>query len=142
MRQLRKSECKTMRRSSSKQIWLRLLVSLSAPALVACGGAVMENRPTVQPIVRLTPAPTQNVSGTQTAYAQISIPTPTPAGMYIVKAGDTLGTIADNFETTVDEIMALNSIADPNKIEVGQQIIIPSLLTPTAQSDESLTPTP
>lgn len=131
-----------MRQSSSKQIWLRLLVSLMTPALVACGGAVMENRPTVQPIVRLTPAPTQNVSGTQTAYAQISIPTPTPAGLYIVKAGDTLGTIADNFETTVDEIMALNSIADPNKIEVGQEIIIPSLLTPTVQSDESLTPTP
>lgn len=127
---------------SSKHFWLRLLVSLIAPALAACGGAVLEGRPTVQPIVRLTPAPTQNIAGTQTAYAQRSIPTPTPAGQYIVKPGDTLGKIADNFETTVDEIMALNSVADPNKIEVGQQLIIPSLLTPTSESAKSLTPTP
>jgi LysM repeat protein len=132
-----------MQRSSAyNQLWLRLLISLALPVLVACGGAALEGRPTVQPIVRVTPAPTQNVSGTQTAYAQISIPTPTPAGLYIVKAGDTLGKIADNFETTVDEIIALNGISDPNKIEVGQQLIIPSLLTPTAESAESLTPTP
>ena len=125
-----------------KQLWFRALISIVAPLLVACGGAVLEGRPTVQPVVRLTPAPTQHVSGTRTAYAVRSVPTPTPAGQYVVKAGDTLGKIADNFETTVDEIMALNSIADPNKIEVGQQLIIPSLLTPTAESAESLTPTP
>jgi hypothetical protein len=125
-----------------KQLWFRVLISMLMPLLVACGGAALEGRPTVQPVVRLTPAPTQHVSGTQTAYAVRSVPTPTPAGLYIVKAGDTLGKIADNFETTVDEIMALNSIADPNKIEVGQQLIIPSLLTPTAESVESLTPTP
>jgi LysM repeat protein len=125
-----------------KQFWLRMLISAVVPLLVACGGAVLEGRPTVQPVVRLTPAPTQNVSATQTAYAVRSVPTPTPAGLYVVKPGDTLSKIADNFETTVDEIIALNSIADPNKIEVGQQLIIPSLLTPTADSAESLTPTP
>ncbi|HEX6289146.1 MAG TPA: LysM peptidoglycan-binding domain-containing protein [Herpetosiphonaceae bacterium] len=125
-----------------KRLWLRLLISALAPALVACGGAVLEGRPTVQPVVRLTPAPTQDVGATQTAYSMRSIPTPTPAGLYVVRPGDTLGKIADNFETTVDEIMALNSIADPNKIEVGQQLTIPTLLTPTAESDESLTPTP
>jgi LysM repeat protein len=132
-----------MQRSSAyNQLWFRAAISIALPALAACGGAVLEGRPTVQPIVRVTPAPTQNVSGTQTAYAQISIPTPTPAGLYIVKPGDTLGKIADNFETTVDEIIALNGISNPNQIEVGQQLIIPSLLTPTAESDESLTPTP
>jgi hypothetical protein len=138
-----KTKCAFMQRSLAyKQLWLRALISMTTPLLVACGGAVLEGRPTVQPVVRLTPAPTQNVPGTQTAYAVRSVPTPTPAGLYVVKAGDTLGKIADNFETTVDEIMALNSIADPNKIEVGQQLLIPSLLTPTVESSESLTATP
>lgn len=110
--------------------------------LSACGGPVLEGRPTVLPIVRVTPAPTQDVRATQTAYALRSIPTPTPAGQYIVKAGDTLSKIADSFETTVDEIIAANGIADPNTIEVGQRLIIPSLASTAAQPVESSTPTP
>jgi len=70
------------------------------------------------------------------------IPTPTPMGLYIIKAGDTLSKIADAFETTVDEIIAQNSIADPNQIEVGQELIIPSLLAPTMESTETATETP
>jgi LysM repeat protein len=96
----------------------------------------------VVPIVRVTPAPTQDVRATQTAYALRSIPTPTPVGQYIVKAGDTLSKIADSFETTVDEIIAANGIADPNTIEVGQRLIIPSLTSTAAQPAESSTPTP
>lgn len=110
--------------------------------LSACSGPTLEGRPTVVPIVRVTPAPTQDVRATQTAYALRSIPTPTPAGQYIVKAGDTLSKIADSFETTVDEIIAANGIADPNTIEVGQRLIIPSLASAAAQPAESSTPTP
>lgn len=110
--------------------------------IAACGGAVLEGRPTVMPVVQFTPAPTQDVRATQTAYALRSIPTPTPAGLYIVRPGDTLGKIADAFETTVDEIIAVNGIADPNRIEVGQQLIIPSLANASAASDEIPTPTP
>lgn len=120
----------------------RLLISIAAPVLVACGGAVLEGRPTVEPVVAVTPAPTQDVAGTQTAYAIRIVPTPTPMGLYIVKPGDTLGTIADEFETTIDEIIAENGLTDPNQLEVGQQLIIPSLLTPTAAVAESPTPNP
>lgn len=59
-----------------------------------------------------------------------------------MKAGDTLSKIADSFETTVDEIIAANGIADPNTIEVGQRLIIPSLASAAAQPAESSTPTP
>lgn len=120
----------------------RLVLAALVPVLVACGSAALEGRPTVRPVLVLTPAPTQDVSGTQTAYALRIVPTSTPVGLYIVKAGDTLGSIADSFETTVDEIIAQNGIADPNQIEVGQQLIIPSLLTPTAESVESPTAAP
>lgn len=131
-----------MKVSGVKQsLRLRVMVSILAPALAACGGAVLEGRPTVQPVIRVTEGPTQDVPGTQTAYAIRIVPTPTPAGLYLVRPGDTLGKIADNFETTVDEIIALNQIADPNKIEVGQALIIPTLLTPTASAENpTITP--
>lgn len=118
-------------------LW-RVIVSVSVPLLVACGGVVLEGRPTVQPVINVTRVPTQDVPGTQTAYALQIIPTPTPIGLYVVKAGDTLSKIADAFETTVDEIIAQNGLTDPNQIKVGQQLIIPSLLTPTVEATESI----
>jgi hypothetical protein len=93
-----------MRGRRNTPLWLRLLIALVAPVLVACGAASLEGRPTSQPLLRVTPAPTQDVPGTQTAYAVQIIPTPTPMGLYIIKAGDTLSKIADAFATTVDEI--------------------------------------
>jgi LysM repeat protein len=47
------------------------------------------------------------------------------AGNYTVQAGDTLGAIAANYGTTVDEIMAANGMTDPNYIYVGQELIVP-----------------
>ena len=69
-----------------ERLGFRLLIAMLVPGLAACAGAAVENRPTPPPVVRVTPAPTQDVPGTQTALAQQSIPTPTPQGQYIVKA--------------------------------------------------------
>ena len=44
--------------------------------------------------------------------------------VYTVQRGDTLSKIARNFNTTVEEIVALNNIQNPNLIYVGQKIII------------------
>ncbi|MGE3270441.1 MAG: LysM peptidoglycan-binding domain-containing protein [Chloroflexota bacterium] len=44
---------------------------------------------------------------------------------YIVQSGDTLGQIAARFATTVSALASLNSIANPNLIRVGQQLLIP-----------------
>ena len=50
---------------------------------------------------------------------------------YVVKSGDRLSKIANTYNTTVDAICAINpDITDPNKIKVGQKILIP------AQRDE------
>ena len=48
---------------------------------------------------------------------------------YKVKQGDTLSTIAKRFGVTVDQILAANkNIKNPNKIAVGDVIVIPSAL--------------
>jgi LysM repeat protein len=44
---------------------------------------------------------------------------------YVVESGDTLGTIAATYGTSVDEIMALNGLSDPNYLFVGQELQIP-----------------
>ena len=52
--------------------------------------------------------------------------------VYVVSGGDTLGTISDLFEVSMDDIMAANGIADPNFLQVGQELIIPVGGLPTA----------
>ncbi len=59
------------------------------------------------------------------AVAQGPTPTPEPP-IYVVQPGDTLYTIAQRFETTVEAIVAANDIADPSLIRVGQKLIIPT----------------
>ncbi|MBN1287272.1 MAG: LysM peptidoglycan-binding domain-containing protein [Anaerolineae bacterium] len=61
-------------------------------------------------------------------------PTPLPAGtiVYIVQAGDSLSAIARRYNTTVDRIAAANNLADPNRISVGQRLLIPDQPLPTA----------
>ena len=44
---------------------------------------------------------------------------------YTVRKGNTLFGIANFFGTTVDKILQLNNIADPNTIFVGQEILVP-----------------
>jgi LysM repeat protein len=51
--------------------------------------------------------------------------TPTPI-LYTVKSGDTLGKIAEQFGVTVDEIVALNNIEDPDWLEPGMVLVIPA----------------
>lgn len=85
-------------------------------------------RPTAQTILEITPAATQDVDATATSYARQLIPTPTPSGLYVVQPGDTLSALAEDFGTSVDEIMAANGLTDPNALQAGQTLIIPSLV--------------
>jgi LysM repeat protein len=68
-------------------------------------------------------------------------PAPTPK-VYIVKAGDNLGKIAKKFGVSIDEILAANpSIKNPNKISLGQEIVIPlPAAAPTAPPSGSAAP--
>ena len=45
---------------------------------------------------------------------------------YTVQSGDTLGAIANRYDTTVDALCEANNIDNPNLIQVGQVLIIPA----------------
>ena len=83
------------------------------PALLGLGspdGATASPTPTASPSRSIAPTPT---------------PAPTPI-IYVIKGGDTLSKIAVDHGLTLDALMAANpEITDPNRITVGQQIIIP-----------------
>ncbi|MEX2393713.1 MAG: LysM peptidoglycan-binding domain-containing protein, partial [Actinomycetota bacterium] len=49
-----------------------------------------------------------------------------PTGSYEVRAGDTLGVIAGRFGVALGDLVAVNAIANPDLIHVGQVIAIPS----------------
>ena len=44
------------------------------------------------------------------------------AEYYVVLSGDTLGSIAGKYSTTVDELMTLNPGIDPTAMHIGQRI--------------------
>ncbi len=68
-----------------------------------------------------------------TIYTQpvVTPPPPPPSGgqVYYVQKGDTLRKIATKFNTSVDLILQLNSIANPNVIYVGQAITLPAYIS-------------
>lgn len=62
---------------------------------------------------------------------QTEVPTTDGAQTYIVDVGDTLRSIAAEFGTTVDALVAANNIANPNVIQAGTTITIPAMTTAT-----------
>lgn len=96
------------------------------------GGGGGGAQPTPTPSDAASPVPSEAASPT---------PVPTPAQVvHVVKSGDTLGAIAAKYGVTVDQILAANpSIKNPNKIAIGDEIVIPQ--APPTQIVE-LTPAP
>ena len=67
------------------------------------------------------------------------LPTPTalptadvPELTYTVKAGDSPTTIARQFRVKVDDLMTVNNIQDPQKLQIGQVLRIPTAAPSTS----------
>lgn len=79
-----------------------------------------------QELVIVTPAPTAEVPS---ASLRAGPPTPTAEPTrfltHIVKAGENLTSIATDYGTTVEAIVAANDIEDPRSLRTGQELIIP-----------------
>ena len=95
---------------------LRASMALAAAmSLVACSQGSAP--PTLAPaptlaVVTATPGPPP-------------APTPGKQQRYVVREGDTLSGIAARFGVSEDAIIALNPLSDPNRLLVGQELIIP-----------------
>lgn len=80
----------------------------------------------------LIPVPTPKPTVTTTPIGFVPSPAVTPSEIiYTVKEGDTLGGIALSVGVPMDVIQQRNNIDDPQSIQIGQQLIIPTGPTPT-----------
>jgi g-D-glutamyl-meso-diaminopimelate peptidase len=63
------------------------------------------------------------LTGPQGTTTTTTTETTTPgAQYYVVQSGDTLGSIAEKYSTTVDELMTLNPGIDPTALHIGQRV--------------------
>ena len=53
--------------------------------------------------------------------------------IYVVRSGDTLWKIAKRYGSTVDDIVRVNGIENPDRINVGEKIYIPKYVLKRAQ---------
>lgn len=102
---------------------LAALALVAAVVAVACGGGDSGDRPSSRKIP------------TATAYAILPEPTILSGGVpvtgrgggdtYVVKAGDTLASIAAELGVPIEELIRLNNLEDPSRLEVDQVLRIP-----------------
>ncbi len=97
--------------SGNKVIYVTATPQFDENGNVILAPTLTPDRPTDTPIVA-TPNPIR--------YQ------PQQGGQYAVQPNDTLATIAQLFGVTIDDLLAINTLADPNSLEVGQMITVPA----------------
>ena len=122
-------ECSYVVQSGDNLFRIAVNNSVSLEEMRAANPDLVGEAPVLQPgqILQLpncdAAAPPTQLAATAPAG---SVATSAPAGTtYTVQAGDSLFTIAQQFGVTVDEIVAANSLSNPNSLSIGQQLIIP-----------------
>lgn len=92
------------------------LIFVGQRLVIPTGGIAPRPQPTAAPG---NPAPTQ--------------PASTPGGMHVVQRGEFLALIARRYNVTVQAIITANGITNPNRIFVGQRLVIPGQGAPVPQ---------
>ena len=73
-----------------------------------------------------TPPPVTTTAPKVTTQLVITASTPTTTDAegeyYVIESGDTLGSIAVKYDTTVEELVRLNPDVDPTALRVGERI--------------------
>jgi LysM repeat protein len=64
-------------------------------------------------------------------------PAVTGGEVYVVEEGDTLWSIAQDYDTTVEAIVAANDLDEPESIAIGDELIIPPPDESAASEDTS-----
>lgn len=108
-----------------RRLFLPFLLAAVALAALAWPFHLAAQTATPDPVT-LQPTPTLAVSGTPTAAAATPDPAAPPIPrIHVVQDGENLTIIATNFGVTVEEILAVNNLANGDLLQVGQQLIIP-----------------
>ena len=110
-------------------------------------GIAQRNRTTPEAIKALNNLTGDTVRANQVLRLPLAAPSaaalaPVASGgvTHIVKSGETLGDIAKKYNVKVGELAVANSIADPKKLRLGQELRIPSKPSPASPPIAPATP--
>lgn len=109
-----------------------LVVLVLALTILGAGGyglyTMLADEPEPEPTPMITPSPTltprPSAVPTDTP-PPTATPTPIPPLAHDVQEGETVSDIADLYDVTIDQILALNPDVDPELIRAGQVLLIP-----------------
>lgn len=111
---------------------MNIVFILSLLLLVVVTGGCIRPAPQYM-VITTTPEPV-TTAATVTISPVAATPTSTPAALsplrevsseYTVQPGDTLSAIAARFGVTIEALLAVNELADPNILSVGQTLYLP-----------------
>jgi len=93
----------------------------------AANPELVGENPILQPgqVLKLPNCEPSSPEAESTAAPVVEPPTNTDTTTYVVQTGDTLFTIAQQFDITVQDIVNANTLANPDRLDVGQTLIIP-----------------
>jgi LysM repeat protein len=95
----------------------------------------LSNAPTPLPGAAVTP-------GAPAANQATSAPTPAEPTVYIVQPGDTLSSIARKYDISLEDLMRANDIANPDYVQLGQELKIPIGGLPVDTPTPTIVPSP
>lgn len=129
---------------------LNVLVSVVTTLLVLnaweAGRPAPHPIPTALPTLQAAPNRTAAAAGTTIATSTATAPAPTPTigqRAYVVQPGDTLSSIARNFDVSVADLLAANNLVNVDLLSIGQTLIIPAPgAVPATAAAVTPTPTP
>jgi LysM repeat protein len=122
-------------------LWIGAILALTGCGQVITRAApTLSPTPTAVPIIVATLRPTATPAPYTPAPTATATLTPTPI-IYVIRKGDTPLEIANRFGVSLRDLQETNGITDPRSLRVGQELIIPELAEPQAQTP-TVIPTP
>ena len=135
---------------------ISLLVVIIAGRSVPIGPGIMApttappvavgSTPQAQPPLSNAPTPLAGGAATPGAPAAASqatsAPTPAEPTVYIVQPGDTLSSIARKYDISMEDLMRANDIANPDYVQLGQELKIPIGGLPAETATPMIVPSP
>ena len=123
--------------ANSSQIVRQQLPTLSSPVVTST-----QTMPAMPQVASVDLAKAPNVDKTTTASVSTPRAVPENSFMHRIEAGESLYAIARRYDVTTDSIVSANGLASPDKIFVGQEIIVPGRPGMTAPKSTLSAPAP
>jgi murein DD-endopeptidase MepM/ murein hydrolase activator NlpD len=92
------------------------------PVLTSSANGSNTMMPAAQP---LSPVPATNLASVPAAPANSLVSVPSDAYVHVIESGESLYTVARRYNVTAQAIISANGFSSPDKIYVGQKIVIP-----------------